>query len=156
MSGRSFAPALPASTYENGTLGTARPVPMPREQVLLTVIWLRLYPMHGVLGFLCGVTHSTVGRVIGRVVPLLDAAGRDTMRLPDPGKHHRCTLDVLLADTPELAVIIDTFEQPVQRPKNRTEADIYAQREKEAAYAQDAGGRGRNHRPHCGCKCHGA
>lgn len=97
----------------------------PREQFLLTIIWLRLYPMHVVLGFLCGVTHSTVGRVIQRVLPLLEAAGRDTMRLPDPGKKQRCTLDHLLADTPALAVIIDTFEQPVQRPKDRAEADTY-------------------------------
>jgi hypothetical protein len=97
----------------------------PREQFLLTVIWLRLYPMHAVLGFLFGVTHSTVGRVIGRILPLLEAAGRDTMRLPDPGKKHRRTLDALLVDTPELAVIIDTFEQPVQRPKARAEADTY-------------------------------
>jgi hypothetical protein len=97
----------------------------PREQFLLTVIWLRLYPMHEVLGFLFGVTYPTVGRVITRVLPLLEAAGRDTMRLPDPGKKHRRSLDALLADTPELAVIIDTFEQPVQRPKDRREADTY-------------------------------
>jgi len=97
----------------------------PREQFLLTVIWLRLYPMHAVLGFLFGVTYPTVGRIIKRVLPLLAAAGRDTMQLPDPGKKHRRTLDVLLADTPELAVIIDTFEQSVQRPTDRTEADTY-------------------------------
>ncbi len=97
----------------------------PREQFLLTVIWLRLYPMHEVLGFLFGVTYPTVGRVLTRVLPLLEVAGRDSMRLPDPGKKHRRTLDALLADTPELAVIIDTFEQPVQRPKDRSEADTY-------------------------------
>jgi hypothetical protein len=97
----------------------------PHEQFLLTIIWLRQYPMHEVLGFLFGVTYPTVGRVLARVLPLLAAAGRDTMRLPDPGKKHRRTLDALLAGTPELAVIIDTFEQPVQRPKARAEADMY-------------------------------
>ena len=97
----------------------------PREQFLLTIIWLRLYPMHAVLGFLFGVTNSTIGRVIEFVLPLLETAARDTMRLPDPGKKHRRTLDVLLADTPDLAVIIDTFEQPVQRPKSRADADTY-------------------------------
>ncbi len=97
----------------------------PREQFLLTVIWLRQYPMHEVLGFLFGISHPTVGRILQRVLPLLEAAGRDTMRMPDPGKKHRRTLDALLADTPELAVIIDTFEQPVQRPKDRREADTY-------------------------------
>jgi hypothetical protein len=109
---------------------------------LLTIIWLRLYPMHTVLGFLFGVTHSTVGRVLGRVLPLLEAASRDTMRLPDPGKKHRRTLDAPLADTSDLAVIIDTFEQAVQRPRIRFPVDTYAQWQKEAAYAQDAGGRG--------------
>ncbi len=52
-----------------------------------------------------------------RVVPLLEAAGLDSMRLPDPGKGHRRELDDLLAETPRLAVIIDTFEQRVQRPQ---------------------------------------
>lgn len=97
----------------------------PREQVLLTIIWLRLYPMHEVLGFLFGVTHCTVSRIIARVLPLLEAAGRDTMRLPDPGKKHRPTLDKLLSDTPDLAIVIDTFEQAVQRPQERSEADTY-------------------------------
>jgi len=97
----------------------------PREQFLLTVIWLRRSPMHEVLGFLFGVTYPTVGRVIARVLPVLEAAGRDTMRLPDPGKNHRRTLDALLADTPQLAVISDTVEQPVQRPKDRAHADTY-------------------------------
>jgi hypothetical protein len=47
------------------------------------------------------------------------------MRLPDPGRKHRKELDVLLKETPELAVIIDTFEQRVQRCKNCTEADAH-------------------------------
>jgi hypothetical protein len=47
------------------------------------------------------------------------------MRLPDPGRKRRKALDSLLEDTPELAVIIDSFEQRVQRSKERTEADGY-------------------------------
>ena len=45
------------------------------------------------------------------------------MRLPDPGRKRRKALDSLLQDTPELAVIIDSFEQRVQRSKDRREAD---------------------------------
>jgi hypothetical protein len=98
-----------------------------RDQILLAVVWLRQYPTNEVLGFLFGVSDSTVSRIIAiaRVVPLLEASGRDTMRLPDPGRKHRKTLDALLADTPELAVLIDSFEQRVQRPKQRSEADGY-------------------------------
>jgi len=66
-----------------------------------------------------------VSRLIGRVLPMLEAAGRDTMRLPDPGKKRRRKLDELLQDTPELAVVIDSFEQRVQRPRDREEADSY-------------------------------
>jgi len=95
------------------------------EQLLATVMWLRTYPTHEVLGFLFGVSAVTLGRVLERWLPVLEQAGRDTMRLPDPGKQHRRSLDALLRDTPELAVIVDSFEQRVQRPQTRAEADGY-------------------------------
>lgn len=94
-----------------------------RDHLLLTVVWLRLYPTHEVLGYLFGVSDSTVWRVIQRVLPVLEQAGRDTMRMPDPGKKRRRTLDTLLQETPGLAVVIDTFEQRVQRPRTKDEAD---------------------------------
>jgi hypothetical protein len=96
-----------------------------RDHILLTVVWLRVYPTHEVLGYLFGVSDSTVSRLIKRVLPVLEAAGRDTMRMPDPGKKQRRTLDDLVQDTPELVVVIDSFEQRVQRPRDRDEADGY-------------------------------
>lgn len=97
----------------------------PRDQVWLTVVWLRRYPIHEVLGFLLDVSDSTVGRYIRRVLPRLEAAGRATMRLPDPGRKQRRPLDDLRKETPELAVVIDSFEQRVQRPSTREAADSY-------------------------------
>jgi hypothetical protein len=97
-----------------------------REQLLLVVVWLRVYPTSPVLGFLFGVRHQTVLRTIARVLPILEQAGRDTMRLPDHGQRGRRSrrgLPELLAAIPELAVIVDTFEQRVQRPRDRDEAD---------------------------------
>lgn len=96
-----------------------------RDQVLLTVVWLRRYPINVVLGFLFGVEETTALRTVHRVLPVLEAAGLDTMRLPDPGKGKRPDLDALLHDTPALAVIVDTFEQRVQRPRTRAEADPF-------------------------------
>jgi len=96
-----------------------------RDHILLTVVWLRVYPTHEVLGYLFGISDSTVSRLIRRVLPILEAAGRDTMRMPDPGKKRRRKLDDLLQYTPELAVVIDSFEQRVQRPRDRGEADTY-------------------------------
>src|SRR5262249_8094160 len=51
-----------------------------------------------------------------------ERSGQDTMRLPDPGKGHRRDLPALLRQTPELAVIVDTFEQRTQRPQRRQRA----------------------------------
>ena len=108
-------------------IGAGHPFELdPRNQVLLTVIWLRLYPIHEVLAYLFGVSDSTVSRTIARVLPLLEASGQDTMRMPDPGRKRRRTLDALLAETPDLVVVVDTFEQPVQRHQERSVADTYS------------------------------
>jgi len=94
-----------------------------RDQILLTIVWLRQYFTQPVLGWLFGVSDSTVSRVIARVLPLLEAAGRDSMRMPDPGCRKRRTFDDLVADLPEIFVVIDSFVQEVQRPLERSEAD---------------------------------
>jgi hypothetical protein len=52
----------------------------------------------------------------------LEQAGKDTMRMPDPGAARRKRLPTLLADTPGLAVVVDSFEQRTQRPKRRQRA----------------------------------
>jgi hypothetical protein len=110
-----------------------------RDQVLLTVVWLRHYPTQEVLGYLFGVSDTTALRAIARVLPVLEESGRDRMRLPDPGKKRRRQLDELLKDTPELAVLIDSFEQRVQRPKNQNkepgQAGEQAQSQKDTYYS---------------------
>jgi hypothetical protein len=92
------------------------------DQVLLAVIWLRQYPTQEVLGFLFGVSDSTAKRAIDRCLPVLEQAGRDTMRMPDPGRGRRKKLPALLAGTPGLAVVIDTFEQRTHRPRRQQRA----------------------------------
>jgi hypothetical protein len=96
-----------------------------RDQLLLTVVWLRQYPTQEALGYFFGVSDTAARSAIGRMLPLLEAAGRDTMRLPDPGLKHRRHADAVLHDIPELAVVVDSFEQRCQRPSERKEADAY-------------------------------
>src|SRR5688572_4196070 len=85
-----------------------------RDQILLSVVWLRVYPTHDVLGYFFGISQPTVGRYISRVLPILAQTGQDGMRLPDPGRKRRRSLDKLLKEMPELVVVIDSFEQKVQ------------------------------------------
>lgn len=94
-----------------------------RDHLLMTVVWLRRYPINAVLGYLFGVEETTALRTVRRGVPVLERLGLDTMRLPDPGRGKRATLDRLLRETPGFAVLVDTYEQPVQRHKERGEAD---------------------------------
>lgn len=92
------------------------------DQFLLAIVWLRHYPTQECLGYLFGVSDSTAKRAVDRCLPLLEQSGRDTLRLPDPGRGHRKDLPALLKDTPALAVIVDTFEQRTQRPTRRQRA----------------------------------
>jgi len=88
----------------------------PRDQFLLTVVWLRHDPTQEALGSFFGVSDTGARAVIERVRPLLEAAGHDTMRLPDPGARRRRQADALRADIPDLTVLVDSVEQRVQRP----------------------------------------
>ena len=110
----------------------------PADQLLATVVWLRHYPTEEVLGFLFGVSDSTARRAVRRCLPVLEAAGRDTMRMPDPGRGRRKRLPRLLADTPGLAVVIDTFEQRVQRPRRRQRAYYSGQKKAHTLKSQVA------------------
>lgn len=94
-----------------------------RGQLLLTIIWLRQYPTHDVLGFFFGVSQPTVGRYIERMLPILEQAGRNSMKGHDPGRKRRRSLAALLDDVPDLARVVDSFEQRVQRPKTVADRD---------------------------------
>ncbi len=102
-----------------------------RDQILLTVVWLRQYPVHAVLADLFGTSSPAVSRYLAHGLPVLEQAGKDTMRMPDPGRKRRRSLDALLKDIPELVVVIDSFEQKVQRPADRAARDaLYSGKKK--------------------------
>ena len=102
-----------------------------RDQILLTVIWLRQYPTQDVLGYFFGISQTTVSHYLRHVLPILEQDGRDRMRMPDPGRKRRRNLDKLLKDMPEIMVVIDSFEQKVQRPKDEaTRDDWYSGKKK--------------------------
>lgn len=114
---------LARATRQRAVGGGEKPHLDSRDQLLLTVVWLRQYPTHDVLGFLFGVSQPTVGRYIERMLPILEPAGRDTLQGHDPGRKRRRSLAALLDDVPDLARVVDSFEQRVQRPKAVADRD---------------------------------
>lgn len=105
--------------------GGAHPHLDARDQILMAVMWLKLYPTNEVLAYLFNVSDSTVSRVVNRLVKLLAASGKDTFKMPDPKRKHRLHLDEVVNQVPDLDVIIDSFEQRIQRHSDRSEADLY-------------------------------
>ncbi len=92
-----------------------------QDALLLTMIWLRQYPTGAVLGYFFGVSEPTARRTVKRVLPAVEATGRATFRWPDRKKGR--SLPEILEDCPEVAVVIDSFEQRIRRPKDREKAD---------------------------------
>jgi hypothetical protein len=103
-----------------------------KDQIVLTVIWLRKYPTQDVLGYFFGVSQAVVSNYIAHTLPVLEQAGRDTMRMPDPGRKRRKQLPQLLEDLPELVVVIDSFEQKIQRPQDQDQQESYLSGKKKA------------------------
>src|SRR5207237_7886962 len=103
-----------------------------RDQLFLTLAWLRIYPTHEVLGFLFGVSDSSVSRVVHRFMPLLAQAGREEMRQVDPGRKHRRSLEQVLTEVPLLSALVDSFEQRVQRPTDPQEQRAHYSGKKKA------------------------
>ena len=73
------------------------------------------------LGYFFGVSEPTARRTVKRMLPALEAAGRATFRWPN--RKQGRDLPEILEDCPELAVVIDTFEQRIRRPKDKEKAD---------------------------------
>lgn len=76
------------------------------NQTLLALIWLRHTLKHAALGHLFGVSEWTAMRAVGRMVPLLEAAGRCRAPVPPPARCRRKGLDTLLHDYPRLARLV--------------------------------------------------
>jgi len=92
----------------------------PDDRILCTVVWLRLYPSLAVLGYFFGVSESAARRTVAHTLPGLEQAGLDSMRLPTAERpRNGKSLPRILREAPRVAVIIDSFEQAVQRPRRR-------------------------------------
>jgi hypothetical protein len=87
-----------------------------QEQLLMTLVWLRLYLNTEALGYFFGVNKSTVSRNTRRVLAAMRVVGEGTLGWPEPPQRDQGK-DVAqaLAEYPDLFAIVDATEQAVQR-----------------------------------------
>lgn len=96
-----------------------------RDQFLLTLVWLRLYPTNELLGYLFGVSDSTANRTLHACLRLMEQQGRTEMKKSQAHAQRKrgYNLSQIFDKVPGLAVIVDAFEQQTERPTKRKEAD---------------------------------
>lgn len=87
-----------------------------REQLLMTLVWLRLYLNTEALGYFFSVDKSTVSRNTRRVLAALRIVGEGSLGWSEPPKRGQGkTVAQALAEYPDLFAIVDATEQAVQR-----------------------------------------
>ncbi len=85
------------------------------ERVLMTLFALRFYPTWALLGFLFDLDESNAFRNVQMTKAFL----AEHLPLPKRVRKQRIgSLEELLEEVPELQVLIDGTEQPIQRPKD--------------------------------------
>lgn len=98
--------------------GQSKTLPF-REQLLLTLVWLRLYLVLEALGYLFGVDKSTASRYTHSVLPVLRQVGEATLGWPEPpqrGQGKR--LEQVWQEQPDLLAYVDATEQRIRRSSN--------------------------------------
>jgi hypothetical protein len=99
--------------------GGCKPTFGLQGQLLVTLVWLRLYLTTETLGFLFGIDKSTVSRYTRAVVPVLRQVGDGTLGWPPaPKRGEGKDLAAARSAYPDLFAFVDATEQPVQRAQD--------------------------------------
>ena len=103
-----------------------------RQQLLMTLVWLRLYLNTEALGYFFDVNKSTVSRNTRRVLAALRVVGEETLGWPEPPKRGQGkNVAQALAAYPDLFAIVDATEQAVRRSSDdETQRQHYSGKKK--------------------------
>jgi transposase len=95
-------------------------------QLLMVLMWLRLYLGTEALGVLFDIDKATVSRNNRRTLAVLRVVTAEDFGWPDPpARGEGKTLGEALQSYPDLAAVLDTTEQPVQRPQDKAREKRY-------------------------------
>ncbi len=91
-----------------------------RDRLLLALFWLRTYPTLELLGFFFSLDKTSAEDNLKDILTTLQSLANFALEHPDKGKRQKVrTLKQMMDAFPDVAVVIDAKEQPLQRPKNK-------------------------------------
>ena len=89
------------------------------DRLLMSLIWLRVYPTYEVLGYFFGLDQSNAYRNVAAVLAVLETLGEFPFDRPDrdPQRRPLASPAAVMDAFPEVRLVIDTREQRVRRPR---------------------------------------
>jgi hypothetical protein len=88
-----------------------------RSQLLMVMMWLRLYLSTAALGALFDVNKSTISRNSRRLLKVLNEISAPTLTWPEPPQQG-LSLDEAMKRYPDLLAVVDVTEQIILRPQD--------------------------------------
>ena len=104
-----------------------------RERLLMTLIWLRVYPTQEMLGLLFSLHKSNVGRNLKEMMDILVEVSEDEIVWPMDGRRHKQMADIM-TEFPGVRAIVDATEQAIRRPKDKNVQKTYYSGKKKQRY----------------------
>jgi len=97
------------------------------DQMMLTLVWLRLYPTYEVLAYFFGIDDTSAYRIVKRCLPLLAEQGRREIKKSKAhaSRKRGYKLNEIYDEVPGLALVVDAFEHQIEKPTKREDADPY-------------------------------
>lgn len=90
-----------------------------RDRLLMALVWLRIYPTYEVLGFLFSLNKTNARRNVERVLEMLEGLAEFPFERPSTERVKLRSVRAVMDTFPEIALIIDTKEQRIQRPSGK-------------------------------------
>lgn len=94
-----------------------------RTRLLMTLLWLRIYPTFAVLGFLFSLDKTNVHATVGDLLATLETLADFPFEHPSSQRQKLRSVAAVMAAFPDVCLVIDAKEQRVQRPKSSKEDD---------------------------------
>ena len=94
-----------------------------RTRLLMTLIWLRIYPTFEVLGFLFSLDKTNVHATVGDLLATLETLADFPFERPSAERQKLRSVAAVMDAFPDVRLVIDAKEQRIQRPKSSKEDD---------------------------------